>query len=84
MGLYLVVATGDLRAVVSTTCTAFYLPFDRLAVVSYAGSASELARRLDLDRTGGPGARIGTVNATRVGTLAAGLMVTLLSFGVLT
>jgi hypothetical protein len=84
MGLYLVVATHDLRAMVSTTCTSFYIPFDRLAVVSYEGSAGELARRLDFDRTGGPGARLAAVNAGRVTTVAAGLMVAVLSFGVLT
>jgi hypothetical protein len=80
MGLYLVLATGDLRAAVSTTCTAFYMPFNRLAVVSYEGSADELARRLDLDRTGGPGTLVGPTSAKRAGTVAAGLAVALLSF----
>jgi hypothetical protein len=82
MGLYLMVATRDLRAMVSTTCTAFYMPFDRLAVVSYKGSAEELARRLDLDRTGGPGAWIGALKATRAAAVAAVLMMALLSLGI--
>ncbi len=51
--------TRDLRAAVRSTCTSFYMPLDRLAVVSYEGSADELARRLDLDRTGGPGTLVG-------------------------
>jgi hypothetical protein len=80
MGLYLVLATGDLRAAVSTTCTSFYMPFDHLAVVSYEGSPDELARRLDLDRTGGPGRLVGPVSAKRARTVAAGLAVALLSF----
>ena len=84
MGLYLMVATRDLRAVVSTTCTAFYMPFDRLAIVSYRGSAEELARRLDLDRTGGSWPRIGALQATRVTAVAAVLMVALLSLSMLT
>jgi hypothetical protein len=84
MGLYLVLATGDLRAAVSTTCTSFYMPFDHLAVVSYDGSAEELARRLDLDRNGGPGTLIGAVNTRRAATLATGFALALLCFGVLT
>jgi hypothetical protein len=80
MGLYLVLGTGDLRRAVSTTCTSFYMPFDHLAVVSYEGSAGELARRLDLDRTGGPGTLVGPVSAKRAATVAAGLAVAFLSF----
>ncbi len=80
MGLYLVVATRDLRAAVRSTCTSFYMPLDRLAVVSYEGSADELARRLDLDRTGGPGTLVGAVTARRARTVAASLAVALLSF----
>ena len=80
MSLYLVFATRDLRAAVAVTCTSFYMPFDRLAVVSYEGSAEELARRLDLDRTGGPDAFVGDLNARRAGTVAAGVAVALLSF----
>jgi hypothetical protein len=84
MGLYLVLATRDLRAAISTTCTSFYMPFDRVAVVSYEGSPDELARRLDFDRTGGPGTLVGAVPARRVGRIAAGLALGLLSFGLLT
>ena len=84
MGLYLVVAARDLRAVVSATCTAFYIPFDRLAVVSYAGSADQLARRLDLDRTGGPGMLVGAARSPRFGRIAAGFALALLCFGMLT
>jgi hypothetical protein len=80
MGLYLVLATGDLRAAVSTTCTSFYMPFDRVAVVSYEGSADELARRLDLDRTGGPGTLVGSLNTRRIGAIAGVVAVALLSF----
>jgi hypothetical protein len=84
MGLYLVVATRDLRAVVSATCNAFYIPFDRLAVVSYQGSADQLARRLDLDRRGGPGLRLGTVMKPHFTGLAAAFALALLTFGLLT
>jgi hypothetical protein len=80
MGLYLVLATRNLRAAVATTCTSFYMPFDRIAVVSYEGSADELARRLDLDRTGGPGTLVGAVNARCAKAVAAGLAVAVLSF----
>jgi hypothetical protein len=80
MGLYLVFATRNLRAAVSTICTSFYMPFDRLAVVSYEGSAAELARRLDLDRTGGPGTLVGAVTAKRARAVATGLAVALVSF----
>ena len=83
MGLYLVVATRDLRSAVSITCTSFYMPFDRLAVVSYEGSADELARRLDFDCTGGPGTLIGAVTARRALAVAAGLIVAGLSYGIL-
>ena len=83
MGLYLVVATSDLRAAVSITCTSFYMPFDRLAVVSYEGSADELARRLDLHRTGGPGVRVGAALAKRALAVAAGLVVAFLAYGIL-
>ena len=88
MGLYLVLASRDLRAAVSSTCCPFYMPFDRLAVVSYEGSAAELARRLDLDRTGGSGAAglpsVGAVPVRRLAGLAARLMGAVLCFGVLT
>jgi hypothetical protein len=84
MGLYLVLATSDLRSAVSVTCTSFYMPFDRVAVVSYEGSADELARRLDLDHTGGPGTLVGRLRPSRTATLAAGVLVAALSFGVLT
>ena len=84
MGLYLVLATKDLRSAVSTTCTSFYMPLDHLAVVAYEGSAAELARRLDLDRTGGPGTLVGCVQARRAAAVAAGLAVAFLSFGALT
>ena len=80
MGLYLVFATRDLRAAVRSTCTSFYMPFDRLAVVSYEGSADELARRLDLDRTGGPGTLIGALDPRRTRKVAAGIAVALLAF----
>jgi hypothetical protein len=79
MGLYLVLATRDLRAAVSTTCTSFYMPLDRVAVVSYEGSADELARRLDLDRTGGPGTLVGAVDTQRARAVAASLAVAFLS-----
>lgn len=84
MGLYLVLATSDLRAAVSATCTSFYMPLDRIAVVSYAGRADELAQRLDLDRTGGPGTLVGCVHSGRAAALATGLVVAFLSVGVLT
>jgi hypothetical protein len=80
MGLYLVFATRNLRVAVRSTCTSFYMPFDRLAVIVYEGSARELARRLDLDRTGGPGTLIGAVNSRRARRVATGLAVALLSF----
>lgn len=84
MGLYLVVATRDLRAVVSATCGAFYIPIDRLALVSYQGSADQLARRLDLDRTGGLGALIGAAVNSQFGKVTASVALALLSFGMLT
>jgi hypothetical protein len=80
MGLYLVFATRDLRAAVCSNCSSFYMPFDRLAVVAYDGSADELARRLDLDRTGGPGTLVGAWDAKGARTVAASLAVALLSF----
>jgi hypothetical protein len=80
MGLYLVFATRDLRPAVSATCLSFYMPFDRLAVVAYEGSANALARRLDLDRTGGPGTLVGAMDAKRARTVAASLAVALVSF----
>jgi hypothetical protein len=79
MGVYLVFATRNLRAAVCSTCTSYYIPFDHLAVVSYEGSAEELARRLDLHRTGGPGTRVRALSARRACRLAAGLAVALLS-----
>jgi hypothetical protein len=84
MGLYLVFATSDLRAAVAATCSSFYMPFGHLAVVAYDGSADELARRLDLDRSGGPGRLVGCLKARRALGVAAGLVVALVSYGVLT
>jgi hypothetical protein len=84
MGHYLVVATRDLSAAVSSTCTSFYMPFTRLALVSYEGSADELARRLDCGGSGGPGARVGAARNPRIGWLALSLSLALLSLGVLT
>ena len=84
MGHYLVVATRDLSAPVSSTCTSFYMPFTRLAVVSYEGTADELARRLDCGGTGGPGAIVGVARNPRIGRLVLSLSVALLSLGVLT
>jgi len=72
MGLYLVFATHDLRTAVSATCTSFYMPFARWAVVAYEGSAEELARRLDFHRTGGPGRRVGAGH--RRATAGAGVL----------
>jgi len=78
MGLYLVLSTSDLRPAIATACSSFYMPFNRAAVVAYEGSAAELARRLDLDRTGGPGTFVGaTLGAPKI---AAGVAVALLSF----
>jgi len=84
MGLYLVLATRDLRLSVSTTCTAFYTPCDRLAVIAYAGDADELARRLDLGRSGGSGKLMACMRAPLALALVAGLVVAGVSYGVLT
>jgi hypothetical protein len=84
MGHYLVVASRDLSAAVSSSCTSFYMPFTRCAVVSYEGSADELARRLDRGGTGGPGPRVGAVCKPRIGRFALSLALALLSLGVLT
>jgi hypothetical protein len=84
MGLYLVCATSDLRAAIAATCSSFYMPFSRLAVVAYDGSASELARRLDLDRSGGTGRLVGCFNSRRAMGVAAGLVVAFVFYGVLT
>jgi hypothetical protein len=84
MSLYLVFATRDLRAAITSACTSFYMPFSRIAVLSYEGSADELARRLDLDRTGGPGTLVGAVLNRRLRPVAASLMTALRSFRVLT
>ena len=84
MSLYLVFATRDLRAAVTATCTSFYMPLSRVAVVSYEGSADELARRLDLDRTGGPGTLVAAAIRRRFAPLGVRLMAALRSFGVLT
>lgn len=84
MGLYFVCATGDLRSAVAVTGSSFYMPFSRLALVSYDGSAAELVRRLDLDRTGGSGMSMGGVRSKRALGIVACLIVALLSYGVLT
>jgi|AraplaMF_Col_mMF_1032025.scaffolds.fasta_scaffold00193_26 hypothetical protein len=84
MSHYLVVATRDLSAAVSSSCTSFYMPFTRFAVVSYEGSADELARRLDRGGAGGPGTRVGAARGPRIGRLAASLVLALLSLGMLT
>lgn len=83
MGLYLVLATSDLRMAVTATCTSSYVPWRRLAVVSYAGSAEELVRRLDLDRGGGPGALVGRISARRALMVTAGFVIAFLSWGML-
>jgi len=84
MGLFLVFATSDLRSAVSAACSSFYMPFSHLAVVSYNGSADELARRLDLDQTGGPGTLVGAMTSKRALGVAAGFLIALVSYSVLT
>jgi len=84
MGLFLVFATSDLRSAVASICSSFYMPFSHVAVVSYEGSADELARRLDLDRTGGPGTLVGGVLSKRALVVVGGLVIALVSYGVLT
>ena len=71
MGLFLVFATTDLRSRVATTCTSFYTPLPSLAVVSYGGSAEQLARRLNVDRIGGPGALARCFSSRRALAVAA-------------
>ena len=83
MGLFLVFATRDLRSAVTTTCAAFYMPFSHLAVVSYEGSANELARRLGMDRSGGPGRLVGCLTSRRAMGVVAGLTIAVVSYGVL-
>ncbi|GAB2176937.1 hypothetical protein [Dongia sp. agr-C8] len=83
MGLYLVVATRDLTPAVTALCPAFYMPFRRCAIVAYQGSAGELARRLDLDRSEGPVILVGGAGR-RVARVAASLAFALLACGVLT
>jgi len=83
MGLFLVFATRDLRSAVTSTCSNFYMPFNRLAVVAYDGSANELARRLGMDRSGGPGRLVGCLTSRRALGVAAGLVIAVLSYGVL-
>jgi hypothetical protein len=83
MGLFLVFATSDLRAAVPTTCSSFYMPFSHLAVVSYDGSANELARRLGMDRSGGPGRLVGCLTSRRAMGVATGLVIAIVTFGVL-
>ncbi|WP_395022399.1 hypothetical protein [Dongia sp.] len=83
MGLYLVVATRDLTAAVTALFPAFYMPLRRCALVAYDGGAGELARRLDLGCSGGPGILV-TDAGGRVARVAASLAVALISLGVLT
>jgi hypothetical protein len=83
MGLYLVFATSDLRRAVAIACSTFYMPFSHVAVVSYDGSADELARRLDLD-SGGPGTLVGAFSSKRAVGVVAGLVVAVISYGVFT
>lgn len=84
MSLYLVFATRDLRAAVTATCTSFYMPLSRIAVVSYEGSADDLARRLDLDRTGGPGALVAAALKRYLSPVGTSFVATLRSLRVLT
>ena len=72
MGIFLVCATENLRAKVSSTCKSFYMPFEHVAVVSYNGSAEELARRLDVDRVGGPGVLAHCLRSKRAVAMRAG------------
>ncbi|HVO02342.1 MAG TPA: hypothetical protein VMT54_09080 [Candidatus Cybelea sp.] len=58
MGLFVVFTTGDVRALIAGTCRSFYVPFRQVAVVSFNGSADQLARHLGLGEGGGPGALI--------------------------
>jgi len=72
MGVFVVFATDDLRARVASTCRAFYMPFAHFAVVSYNGSAEELARRLNVDRSAGPGAVARCLDSKRMVAMAVG------------
>jgi hypothetical protein len=83
MGLYLVFATGDLRAKVRAVCPAFYMPFRHGAIVAYPGQVEELARRLGLGPHGGPGVAAGVVHRRLAGVVTA-VLVALLVSGVLT
>jgi hypothetical protein len=79
MGLYLVLATGDLRAKVRAVCPAFYMPFRHGAVVAYPGHADELARRLGLGRNGGPGMAASVPAPHLAGVVVAVLVALLVS-----
>jgi hypothetical protein len=52
MGIFLVIATENLRATVAQACPSFYMPFAHFAVVAFDGSQEELAKRLDLNQDG--------------------------------
>ena len=55
MGIFLVIATDNLRSTVAAACPSFYMPFAHLAVVAFDGSQEELAKRLNLDQGGRSG-----------------------------
>lgn len=46
MAIFLVLATGDLRAGIAATCSEFYMPLQRLALVEFNGTREELLRQL--------------------------------------
>jgi hypothetical protein len=54
MGWYLIVGSRDLRARVTAACGSFYMPFAFFALVPFAGTAEQLARRLMLIGHEGP------------------------------
>jgi len=72
MGIFLVCATENLREKVASTCKSFYMPFEHVAVVSYNGSAEELARRLEVERVGAPGALAYCLRSKRAMAMLAG------------
>jgi hypothetical protein len=54
MGLYLIIGSRDLRARVTAACGSFYMPCGFCALVPYAGTTEQLARRLMLIGHEGP------------------------------
>jgi hypothetical protein len=73
MALFIVFATVRLRPAVAAIGSAFYMPFEHVALVSFGGSAAALAQHLSIDQNSGPPAFARCFSLARLLSVVGGI-----------